>query len=58
MNTIRVIARPGIRVPMEGMPRRYITAEESVLVPATPYYIRQIADGDLVIVEALPEEAP
>ena len=48
-------ARPGVAVPMEHDPRRYITASSGpVKVPGTPYYLRRLQDGDLVIV--LPAE--
>ncbi|HND33287.1 MAG TPA: DUF2635 domain-containing protein [Myxococcota bacterium] len=49
---ILVRASAGLRVPMEGAPRRYITDQQSVSVPKTSrYYQRCIADGDLQIVE-------
>ena len=47
-------ARPGLKVPMEGAPHRYIEAEP-VSITLTSYYRRQIKDGDLVIVEIKPE---
>lgn len=46
-----VKAAPGVKVPMEGMPRRYIE-QTPVEVPDTPYYRRRITDGDLVVVPA------
>lgn len=52
---LTVKARPGVAVPMEHDPRRYITASSGpVKVPGTPYYLRRLQDGDLVIV--LPAE--
>lgn len=42
-----VKAAPGVKVPMEGMPRRYIE-QTPVEVPDTPYYRRRITDGDLI----------
>ncbi len=47
---ITVKAAAGLRVPMEGMPRRYVTDAEAVTVPGTAYYRRRIADGDLLAV--------
>lgn len=49
--TLTVRAREGIKVPMEGAPRRYIQADP-VTVPASPYYRRQIRHGDLIEVQA------
>ena len=46
--TITVKAAPGLRVPMEGMPRRYITDAAAVAVPDSAYYRRRMTDGDLV----------
>ncbi|UJX43258.1 DUF2635 domain-containing protein [Desulfovibrio sp. JY] len=43
-----VRAAPGLRVPMEGMPRRHITGDAAVAVPDSAYYRRRIADGDLL----------
>ena len=51
MMTITVYARKGIRVPMAGNPHRYID-QEPVIVADNHYYQRQIADGDLLVVEA------
>ena len=45
---MNVIAAPGIKVPKEDKPREYITATEAVEVPETAYYLRRIADGDLL----------
>ncbi|OLN30444.1 hypothetical protein DVDV_0644 [Desulfovibrio sp. DV] len=47
--TITVKAAPGVRVPQEGMPRRYITEAAPVTVPDSAYYRRRIADGDLAL---------
>lgn len=47
--TITVKAAPGVRVPQEGMPRRYITETTPVTVPDSAYYRRRIADGDLAL---------
>ena len=43
-----VKAAPGVKVPMEGMPRRYIE-QTPVEVRDTPYYRRRITDGELPI---------
>ncbi|WP_404991327.1 DUF2635 domain-containing protein [Cupriavidus pauculus] len=45
---MKVRAAPGLRVPTEDNPRRYITAAEPVDVPRSAYYLRALADGDLV----------
>jgi hypothetical protein len=42
-----VKAAPGLKVPKEFKPRDYIEAEP-VEVPETAYYLRRLADGDLV----------
>lgn len=51
-----VLAAPGIRVPMEGKPRDFITdtppdGAQGFTVPETAYYLRRIIDGDLVTVK-------
>lgn len=46
-----VKAAAGLQVPLENKPRKYITAEP-VEVPGTAYYLRRIAEGDLVEVTA------
>lgn len=48
MKTLSVKAVPGVSVPMEDKPRKYIESDKAVTVPATAYYRRRIADGDLV----------
>jgi hypothetical protein len=63
VNTITVRAAPGLRVPMEGMPRRYITDAAPVAVADSAFYRRRIADRDLLLVPAKaaaakPEAAP
>lgn len=47
-----VIAAPGIAVPKEDKPRDYITDAEAVDVPASAYYLRALADGDLLPADA------
>lgn len=48
MAVLKVTAAPGMRCPMEGRPREYITDSAVVEVPETAYYRRLIADGSLV----------
>lgn len=47
---MKVTATPGVRVPIEGKPREYITEADAVEVPETAYYRRRLRDGDLIIV--------
>ena len=56
MSKILVKAAPGVEVPMEGAPRRYITSREPVQVEDSAYYRRRIADGDLEL--AAPKSVP
>ncbi|KAF1366464.1 DUF2635 domain-containing protein [Yokenella regensburgei] len=58
---IKVIARQGIRVPVEGNPARYITDETAETVANTAYWRRRLKDGDLLIftdTSGAPAEAP
>jgi hypothetical protein len=48
---MQVIAAAGIQVPMEDKPREYITDSLAVDVPASAYYLRILADGDLLPAE-------
>ena len=50
--TITVKAAPGVRVPMEGAPRKYITDSAPVTVTRTAYYIRRLKDKDLILTDA------
>lgn len=45
---MRVQAAPGLKVPREDNPRDYITDAEPVEIEMTGYYIRRMAEGDLV----------
>lgn len=45
---MQVIAAAGIQVPMEDKPREYITDSQALDVPASAYYLRMLADGDLL----------
>lgn len=47
---MKVKAQGGVMVPREENPRRYITSDTVLEVAETAYYLRRIADGDLVIV--------
>lgn len=47
---ILVKAAPGVEVPLDGAPRRYITDKTAVLVEDSAYYRRRLMDGDLVCV--------
>ena len=40
-----------MRVPKEGAPRQHITEDTPRDVPASAYYLRRIADGDLIRVD-------
>lgn len=46
---MRVIAAPGLRVPLEGKARQFIEhdPDQPVDVPDTPYYRRRLASGEL-----------
>lgn len=44
----KVRAAVGLRVPYETKPRKYITEGAEVTVPATAYYLRRLADGELL----------
>lgn len=47
---MKVIAAPGLQVPMEHNPRVYITDDinSPVEIEHSHYYVRRLADGDLV----------
>jgi len=54
---MKVLAAPGIKVPKEDKPHEYITdappeGAQCFDVPDTAYYMRRVADGDLVIVKS------
>jgi len=49
---MKVIAAPGLQVPKEDQPRSYISDSEAVTVEPSAYYMRQLADGDLLEVAA------
>jgi len=51
---MKVIAAQGIKVPMEDKPRDYITDAAAVDVPESAYYLRRLADGDLLEAPAQP----
>lgn len=43
-----VKAAPGLQVPREDKPREYITDADAADVPGSAYYLRRLAEGDLV----------
>ncbi|OXI36768.1 DUF2635 domain-containing protein [Burkholderia aenigmatica] len=45
---MKVIAKAGLSVPKEGKPRQYVTDSQAVDVPESAYYMRRVAEGDLV----------
>ncbi|WP_145507660.1 DUF2635 domain-containing protein [Yersinia hibernica] len=49
MTTLKVKAVGGVRVPYQHNARKYIVGD-TVDVPNTAYYLRQIAVGDLIVV--------
>jgi len=54
-----VKAAPGLKVPREDDPRQYITDDTPVELDlaASAYYIRRMADGDLVEATDVPAKA-
>lgn len=54
MTIITVKAAPGMRVPYEDNARKYITEDKAVSVQESTYYLRRLADRDLVPCEAEP----
>lgn len=52
---MKVIARTGVRVPTEHHARQYIADVEAVEVPDTAYYLRRLAEGDLIVVNVAPK---
>ncbi|MEC5319308.1 DUF2635 domain-containing protein [Brenneria populi subsp. brevivirga] len=57
MSKITVKAAAGVTVPREDNPRRYIDSDNGVTVERSAYYLRRIADGDLIDVTAKPAAA-
>jgi hypothetical protein len=51
MKKIKVKAAAGLLVPTEENGRRCHTEDKADTVPETAYYLRRLADGDLVKVE-------
>jgi hypothetical protein len=51
---MKVIAAPGLKVPTEADPREYITENKAVEIEPTSYYLRRLADGELVEAPATP----
>ncbi|MGC8341850.1 DUF2635 domain-containing protein [Pantoea ananatis] len=48
---MKVKANTGVLVSREDNPRRYVSDTEALEVPESTYYLRRIADGDLLRVE-------
>lgn len=60
---MKVKAKQGVQVPREDNPRRYVSDSETLEVAESAYYLRRIADGDLMQVSedvpaAVTSEAP
>lgn len=53
---MKVIAAPGLKVPTEANPRAYITESDAVEIEVTAYYLRRLADNELVEVAAVPAD--
>ena len=45
---MKVIAATGLRVPKEGKPREYITDAQAQDVEMSAYYVRRMADQELL----------
>jgi hypothetical protein len=45
---MKVIAAAGLLVPTEQNPRQYITPEQAVEIEVSAYYLRRLADNELV----------
>lgn len=45
---MKVKAKPGVLVPREENPRRYVSDSETLDVAESAYYLRRISDGDLL----------
>lgn len=45
---MKVRSAPGLKCPVEGKPREYITDNKTVTVPDTAYYRKLVNDGSLV----------
>lgn len=52
---MKVIAAQGLKVPTEANPRDYITDSTAVEIEATAYYLRRLADNELLEVGAAQE---
>lgn len=53
---MKVKAKTGVQVPREDNPRRYVSESEALEVAdSSAYYLRRIADGDLLRAD---DEAP
>lgn len=52
---MKVTAAEGLKVPQEGNPRVYITDADQVEIEPSAYYLRRLADKELVEVGAVQE---
>ena len=50
---MKVKASPGLKVPTETNPREYITEDAPVDIEVTAYYLRRLADQELVEVDGV-----
>lgn len=57
MQTVKVIARKGVRVPLENSSREYITDGTAVDIVLSTYYRRRMNDGDLQLAPATPAKS-
>ena len=48
MSQIYVKAAPGLKLPREENPRKYIDENDAVQVEGTHYYLKAVIDGDLI----------
>lgn len=55
---MKVIAAKGLQVPKEAQPREYITDQAAQDVQPSAYYLRMVADGDLLDVTAEQAKSP
>ena len=53
---MKVIATPGLKVPTEANPREYILDTTEVEIEVTAYYLRRLADNELVEIAAVPAD--
>ncbi len=54
---MKLIAAPGLQVPREDNPRSYISDAAPVEIEMTGYYVRRMAEGDLIEAPEAPDGA-